>query len=143
VAGVFVVKNVMTEDVQSAGRDTSIQEVLDTMLKFDISSVVVVQHGRPVGIVTHKDILLKVLKPSLLPSALTARQVMSVPVTTIEEEASVEEAASLMASKRIKKLPVVIDGKLTGIVTSMDLVREQPKLVKLLEDLARPRSSRR
>jgi CBS domain-containing protein len=60
---------------------------------------------------------------------------MTTPVITIGEEASIEEAARQMAKKGVKKLLVVRDDKLVGIVTSMDIVREQPKLTELMEDL--------
>ena len=137
MAGMVSVREVMTKDVKVVREDTSVQEVVATMIKFDISSVVVVQKNRPVGLITHKDILMRVLQPSLLPSVLTARQVMSSPVATIKEEASVEEAAKLMTAKRFKKLLVVQSDKLVGIITTTDLVREQPKLAAILDDLAK------
>jgi CBS domain-containing protein len=125
----------MTKNPKVVRRDTSVQEVVATMNKFDISSVVVVQEERPVGIVTHKDIVSKIVQPRIPPDAVTAREVMSSPIVTINEDASTEEAARLMARKHIKKLPVVRDDKLVGIVTTMDLVREAPKLAALMEDL--------
>lgn len=138
MAGLISVREIMTEDVKVVREDTSMQEVIATMLKFDISSIVVVQKDRPVGLITHKDILLRVLKPGLPPAALTARQVMTSPLITIKEEASVDEAAKLMAMKGFKKLPVVRGGKLVGIITSMDIVREHPRSMDLLEDLLKP-----
>jgi CBS domain-containing protein len=137
MVGMVSVREVMTKDVKVVREDTSVQEVVATMIKFDISSVVVVQKDRPVGLITHKDILMRVLQPSLLPSVLTARQVMSSPVATIKEEASIEEAAKLMTTKRFKKLLVVQGDKLVGIITTTDLVREQPKLTAILDDLAK------
>jgi len=111
------------------------QEVLATMIKFDISSVVVVQKERPIGLITHKDILTKVLQPELIPATLTARNVMSTSLVTIGKEASLEEAAKLMARKIVKKLLVVQDNKLIGIITTMDLARQEPRLTKLFEEL--------
>jgi CBS domain-containing protein len=105
------------------------------MNKFDISSVIVVQEERPVGIITHKDIMLKIVQPRIPPDAVTAREIMSAPIVTINEDASIEEAVRLMAKKSIKKLPVVTDHKLIGIITSLDLVRVEPKLTALMEDL--------
>ena len=135
MAGMLSVRDAMTRDVKVVREDTTMQEVIATMLKFDISSVVVVQKERPIGLITHKDILTRVLQPELLPATLTARNVMSASLVTIGEEASLEEAAKLMVRKRFKKLPVVRDGKLVGIITSMDLAREEPKLTRLFEDL--------
>jgi len=135
MAGLLSVREVMTRDVKVVREDTSMQEVIATMIKFDISSMVVVQKERPIGLITHKDILTRVLQLGLVPATLTARNVMPTGLVTIGEEASLEEAAKLMVKKRFKKLPVVRDGKLVGIITSMDLAREEPKLTKLFEDL--------
>jgi CBS domain-containing protein len=57
MAGMVLVRDVMTKNPQVVRRDTSVQEVVATMNKFDISSVIVVQEERPVGIITHKDIM--------------------------------------------------------------------------------------
>jgi CBS domain-containing protein len=135
MAGMLSVRDVMTSDVKVVREDTSMQEVIATMLKFDISSLVVVQKERPIGLITHKDILERVLQPELIPATLTARNVMSTSLATIGEEASLEEAARLMAKKGFKKLLVVQDSKLVGIITSTDIAREEPKLTKLFEEL--------
>lgn len=126
----------MTKDPRVVRRDTSVQEVVATMAKFDISSVIIVEDERPVGIVTHKDIVSKVVLPRLPPDALKAREIMSSPVVKINEDASIEEAAALMAKKRIKKLIVVSSvgvDKLVGIITSTDIVKAQPTLITLVE----------
>ena len=135
LAGLMLVRDVMTKNPKVVRRDTSVQEVVATMNKFDISSVIVVQEERPVGIVTHKDIVSKIVQPRIPPDAVTAREVMSSPIVTISEDASTEEAAKLMARKHIKKLPVVRDDKLVGIITTMDLVRAAPKLAAMMEVL--------
>jgi len=140
LAGLMMVRDVMTRNPRVVRRDTSVQEVVATMNKFDISSVIVVQEERPVGIITHKDIVSKIVQPRIPPDAVTAREVMSAPVVTIIEDASIEEAAKLMAKKRIKNLPVVRGDKLVGIITSRDLVREAPKLVELMESLLKASS---
>jgi CBS domain-containing protein len=138
MAGTITVRDAMTKDIKVVREDTNMQEVVATMLKFDISSIVVVQKERPIGLVTHEDVLARIMQQDLLPSALTARQVMSTPVSTIGEEASIEEAAQVMARKKIKKLVVTKQGNLVGIITSMDIVREEPKLVAILEELLKP-----
>lgn len=135
LAGLMLVRDVMTKNPRVVRRDTSVQEVVATMNKFDISSVIVVQEKRPVGIITHKDIISKIVQPRIPPDAVKAIEIMSTPIVTMNEDASIEEAARLMAKKHIKKLPVVRDNELVGIVTSTDLVREAPKLTGLLEEL--------
>ncbi len=135
MAGIVLVRDVMTKSPKVVRRDTSVQEVVATMNKFDISSVIVVQDERPVGIITHKDIMNKIVQPRIPPEAVIAREVMSTPIETISEDASIDEAAELMARKNIKKLPVITDHRLVGIITSMDLVREAPRLTSMIEDL--------
>jgi CBS domain-containing protein len=135
MAGMVLVRDVITKNPKVVRRDTSVQEVVATMNKFDISSVIVIQQERPVGMITHKDIMSKIVQPRIPPDAVTAREVMSTPVVTIGEDLSIEEAVRLMSKKNVKKLPVVTDHKLVGIITSLDLVREEPKLMKLMEDL--------
>jgi len=138
MAGVVLIRDVMSKDVKVVRPDTSVKEVVATMNKFDIGSIVVVQGDRPVGIITERDILRRLLEQSLAPEALTARQVMTSPVLTISETASIEEAARLMAKKKVKKLPVMNNQKLVGIVTFTDIVIKVPTLLSILEELVRP-----
>jgi len=135
LAGLMLVRDVMTKEPRVVRRDTSVQEVVATMNKFDISSVIVVQEKRPVGIITHKDIVSKIVQPRIPPDAVRAMEIMATPVVSINEEAGIEEAARLMAKKRIKKLAVVRDDQLVGIITSYDLMRAAPKLTAMLDEL--------
>jgi len=135
MAGLMLVRDAMTKEPRVVRRDTSVQEVVATMNKFDISSIIVVQEKRPVGIITHKDIVSKIVQSRIPPDAVKALEIMSTPVVTISEDASIEEAARLMAKKRIKKLIVVRDDELVGILTSTDLVRVEPELTRLMDEL--------
>jgi len=133
----MLVRDVMTKEPRVVRRDTNVQEVVATMNKFDISSVIVVEEKRPVGIVTHKDIISKLVQARIPPEAVTAREVMSTPILTISEDASIEEATRMMVKKRIKKLAVTRNNELVGIITSSDLMREAPKLTEMFETLLR------
>jgi CBS domain-containing protein len=126
----------MTKEPRVVRRDTNVQEVVATMSKFDISSIIVVEEKRPIGIVTHKDIISKLVQARIPPDAVTAREVMTSPIITISEDSSIEEAARLMSKKHIKKLIVTRNNnELVGIITSSDLVREAPKTTELLNQL--------
>jgi len=140
VAGVILVRDVMETDVKTVRPDSSVMEAIQKMNKFDVGSIVVVQERRPVGIITERDILRKILEFGLDPVTVRARQIMSSPIVTIREDSTIEEAAKTMTIKKIKKIPVVKEGKLIGIVTATDLVRSQPKMISLLEDLLWSRS---
>lgn len=133
--GALLVRDVMSENVRTVRSNSTVTEAVRKMNKFEIGSVVVVEGDRPVGIITERDILRRVLEVTMGAEAMKAKEIMSSPLTTVNVEATVEEAARVMADRRIKKLPVVRDGKLVGIVTSTDIVRSQPKLVELLSEI--------
>jgi len=128
----------MSKDVRVVRPDTTVKEVVATMNKFNIGSIIVTQADRPVGIITERDILRRLVEQCLAPETLTARQIMTSPVTTINENTTIEEAAKLMAKKRIKRLPVTNNNKLVGIVTFTDIVTKVPTLLSILEELVRP-----
>ena len=139
MAGIVLVRDVMSKDVRVVRPDSSVKEVVATMNKFDIGSVVVVQGERPVGIITERDILRRIVEPCLAPETLTARQIMTSPVITIDENASINEAAKLMVKKRIKRLLVTRNNnELVGIITFTDIVTKVPDLLSILEELVRP-----
>jgi CBS domain-containing protein len=136
MAGLILVRDVMTKEPRVVRRDTNVQEVVATMGKYDISSIIVVEEKRPIGIVTHKDIISKLVQARIPPDAVTAREVMTSPLVTISEDSSIEDAARLMSKKHIKKLVVTRNNnELAGIITSSDLVREAPKTTELLNQL--------
>jgi CBS domain-containing protein len=138
MAGIVLVRDVMAKDVKVVRPDTSVKEVVATMNKFDIGSIVVVQGDRPIGIITERDILRRLVEPCLAPETLTARQIMTSPVLTISEIADIEETARLMAKKGVKRLPVMNNSKLVGMVTYTDIVAKVPTLLSILEELVRP-----
>lgn len=138
MASMILVRDVMSKDIRVVRPDTTTQEVVATMNKFNIGSILVVQADRPVGIITERDILIRLVEQCLAPENLTARQIMTSPVITINENASIEEAARLMAKKKIKKLPVTNNNNLVGIVTYTDIVFKVPTLLSILEELVRP-----
>jgi CBS domain-containing protein len=137
MASLVSVRDIMSKNVKVVSPDTTAQEVVATMSKFDISSIIVVQGERPVGIITLRDILSKVVVQCLAPQALTARQIMSSPLVTIKESATVEEAANLMIQQKVKTLPVMDDNKLAGVLTHTDIVFEVPGMVLVLRSLCR------
>lgn len=137
MASLVLVRDIMSKNVKVVRPDTSAQEVVATMTKFDISSIIVVQSERPVGIITLRDVVAKVVVQCLAPRALTARQIMTSPLVTISESATVEEAARLMAQKKVKTLPVMDNDKLAGVLTFTDIVFEVPNMLSVLEGLCR------
>jgi len=132
---VLLVREVMTTNVKTVRPFSTVKDVVRKMNKFYIGSVLVVEGERPVGIITERDILRRIVEQGYDPAVVKAKDIMSTQLVTISGDVGVEEAARLMARNKIKKLPVVENEKLVGIVTSMDVMRANPKIVSLLEEL--------
>lgn len=135
MSGILLVRDVMTTNVKTVRPYSTAGDVVRKMNKFYIGSVLVVEEERPVGIITERDILRRIVEQGYDPAMVKAKDIMSTQLVTIGGDASVEEAARMMARKKIKKLPVVENEKLVGIVTSMDVMRANPKIISLLEEL--------
>ena len=127
------VKEIMRSDVKTARPDSAVSHVVEKMNRFDIGSIVIVQEKRPIGIITERDILRKVVEHCLDPSVCKAKEIMTAPIVTLEENSSVTDAMKLMAGRRIKRLPIVRNQELEGIVTATDLIRNNPMLAKVLK----------
>ncbi len=108
------------------------------MSKARTGSLVVMIKGKPAGIVTEGDIS-RALSEGANPDKLQIKKIMSKGLITISPEKRVEEAAKLMAEKQIKKLPVVENGALVGIVTQTDIVAASFDLVTSLKEMVRAR----
>ena len=132
---IVLVRDVMSKDVKVVRPDSSVKEVVASMNRFNVGSIVVMQGDRPVGIISERDILRRVVEPCLSPETLTAGQIMTSPVYTINETASIDEVAKLMVEKKIRKIPVMNKEKLMGIITFTDIVTTVLSMLSMLEEL--------
>ncbi|HIP25106.1 MAG TPA: CBS domain-containing protein [Archaeoglobus profundus] len=117
------VKEVMTREVCTAGKDETLLDASRKMLEFGVGSVIIVENGKPIGIVTERDIIEKVVSKNKIPSKVKLKDIMSTPLITIKPTASLRNAADIMRKKGIRRLPVIDDnGNLVGIITDSDIL---------------------
>ena len=118
------VADVMTKSVMTVELNTNAKECAMAMAKRGVSCAVGTQSGSAVGIVTERDLVSKVLAEKIDARNVLVRDIMSTPLITVAPEASLTNAAELMARYRIRRL-VVVDstGSLVGLVTTGDLAR--------------------
>ncbi|MFJ8787704.1 CBS domain-containing protein [Streptomyces sp. NPDC102462] len=134
------VGDVMTRAVVAVGREARFKDIVARMEQWQISALPVVEgDGRVIGVVSEADLLPKeefrdddpdrCTQQSRLPDlakagALTAEQLMSTPAVTVRADATLAEAARIMALRRVKRLPVVTaEGLLDGVVSRGDLLK--------------------
>ncbi len=124
------VREVMTTKVLTTTPDASVAKAAKLMAKNSVGSIVVVKSKKPVGILTERDLLLKVISADVRPSRVPVKKIMSSPVLTITPDTDIADAARIMARSNIRRLPVVEKGKLVGIITTMDIMRVSPELLE-------------
>jgi CBS domain-containing protein len=129
------VKDIMNTDVKTIKPDESVQRAAEIMKEFRIGSLIVIAGTKLVGIATERDILNGVVAEDKLPSEVKVEDIMTREVIMVSPEMDIEEAVDLMMEKKIKKLPVVFNEKLIGIVTVTDIITAEPKMLKQLGTL--------
>ena len=124
------VREMMSRPIITEDGDAIVTKIAEDMDELGVGSVVITSEGKPAGIITERDIALKVLLKDRRASEVKAKEIMAFPLVTIEAETSVDEACKLAARKRIKRLPVVDKGMLVGIVSIRDLLTRKPEYVR-------------
>ncbi|MES9681917.1 CBS domain-containing protein [Gottfriedia acidiceleris] len=117
------VKDVMSSKVECCSNQDSLQSVASKMETLNVGAIPVVENGQVVGMITDRDLALRGINQG---GNANASQVMSNNIVTIDCNASLQEASNLMAQHQIRRLPVVENGNLVGILSLGDLaVQEQ------------------
>lgn len=115
------VRDVMTRDVVVVDPDRSILEAAKRMAAKKIGALVVVEHGRPIGLVTDREILWRVTAKSKNPAKVAVRDVMTKPVVTVSPLTTLRAAARTMLDQKTRWLVVTRLDDVEGIVTASDL----------------------
>jgi len=122
------VSDILRKKLESVEERTSIREVAKKMKDRNVSSLVVVDtNGKPVGIVTERDIITKVCINDVPTSTVISKEIMSTPLITIKGSSSTSTAAEMMIKNNVRHLLVIDDDNdRIGIITPLDLTRNQP-----------------
>lgn len=122
-----VVRELMTSGCQCAGADDSIADVAGRLRDLDIGSMPIAGPGGTLaGMVTDRDIVVKVIAQRRNPDEVTAGELAAGEPVTVSADAPLEEAARLMRDNQIRRLPVLEDGKLVGMLAQADVARSAP-----------------
>ena len=130
-----LVKDIMSKNLKTVRPSSKLKEVIQKMVKFNIGSIIVMERDKPTGIITERDILKSLDESYLDWGVAEAKDIMSKSLITIIEDADIEQASRTMLKNNIKKLPVVRDGRLVGVITSSDIVRGTDLLTGFLKDI--------
>ena len=135
MASKILVKDLMSTNLEKFENYTTVDVIVKAMSYKDQNYVMVEQSGIPTGIITTRDIIVRMLTQGLDPTIKIAREIYTNPLVVIEQTETVEEAAKLMQDWQIKHLPVTDKGKLVGMITYLDIAFNVPALLPAMKKL--------
>ncbi len=127
-------KEVMVKNVITVEAKATVKTAVELMNKHEIGCLIVLERGKPVGIVTERDILKRAIPKPTDPEKIEVRRIMSKPLLVGKPQMDISKAVKIMFKQKIKKLPVVENGRLVGLVTLTDVIRS-PNIMSLLKKL--------
>ncbi len=137
------IKDIMSTDIACVGEDDSVERAARLMQQYDVGSIPVCAHQHVIGIVTDRDIALKSVAEGQNP-AQTVRDVMTYNPVTGDPQMDVDDAARLMSQHQIRRLPIVENNQLVGIVALGDISLEpglQEEAENALKNISQPGGS--
>ena len=137
------VKDLMTSDLTTVAPETSVSEAAERMAREDIGPLPVVENDRLVGIVTDRDLVVRVLAEGRDPRSTTVREVASEDPVTVSADDDLVTTLELLAKHQVRRVPVVDGDRLVGIVAQADVAREvsSPWVGDVVEDISRDNDS--
>ena len=131
----MLVKDVMSSPVVTTDEEVPSNKIAKLMSENKFGCVIVTnKEGKPLGIITERDLVLRVLAENLQPKSVKAKDVMTSPLATIEPEATISEAARRMSRMDIRRLGVIYRGDLIGLVSSKDILSVMPELIEIIQE---------
>ena len=134
------IRDVMSSNPCAIDADKPVAHAAKMMKQEDVGLAPIVEGDRLVGTLTDRDIVVRVVAEGKDPQTVTAREVASTDLVTIDPQQDLDEALRLMASKQVRRLPVVEEGRLVGVLAQADVAREaeEKQTGRLVEDISQP-----
>ncbi|MBT7934459.1 MAG: CBS domain-containing protein [Thiotrichales bacterium] len=118
----IIAKDIMNENIVITKKTNWVQEVAEKMNTLNVSYVIIIDKTKPIGIVTEKDFATKIISKGR-PLFTEIHEIMSSPLITVSPEKTIRDIAEIMKKKKINKLPVKKNGKIIGMITAIDIVK--------------------
>jgi len=132
----------MSKEVLYVSGRTTVEDAARLMQEKGVAAAIVTKNDQPLGIITERDILYKVVAAGRDPTGTAVSVIMSSPVQTITDTSKTGDALAKMSSLGIRRLAVVRDGKIIGLVVQKGILSESMKEQVLLPELMRPNEFR-
>jgi len=134
----MLVRDVMSSPVFTIDGDSSVEEAARLMEEHELGGIIVTgKEEKPLGIITERDLVKRVLAKNAKASKLAAKEVMTSPLITIDPDRTLAEAARRMSDLKVRRLGVMYKGNLVGVVSSKDILAITPELIEIIQEKAK------
>jgi signal-transduction protein with cAMP-binding, CBS, and nucleotidyltransferase domain len=131
----MLVKDVMSSPVLTTDEAVPTNKIANLMNENKLGCVIVTnKDGKPLGIITERDLVVRVSAKNLQPASVKAVDIMTSPLATIDPEANISDAARRMSRMDVRRLGVIYRGDLIGLVSSKDILGVMPELVEIIQE---------
>lgn len=118
------IRDIMTKNIMAVSRSAPVSQAVKMMAEHNISCVIVTEDGHPVGIITERDLVKRVLGPKRSTTKFKCFQIMTPNLITVSADSSLYDAMEIIEGMHIRRLPVIDRTGIVGLVTLSDIVRE-------------------
>lgn len=134
------IKDLMTENPSTCEPGTPVAEAAKVMAREDVGPIPVVEGGRLVGLVTDRDLVVRVLAEGLDPETTTVGEIASSDIVTVSPDSSLDEALQVLARNQVRRVPVVDGDRLVGILAQADIARhaDEVQTGEVVEEISKP-----
>jgi CBS domain-containing protein len=134
----MLVKDVMSSPVVTTSENVPSNTIAKLMSENKLGCVIVSnKNGKPLGMITERDLVVRVLAKNIQPANVKAKDIMTAPLATIEPEATISDAARRMSRLDIRRLGVIYKGDLIGLISSKDILGVMPELIEIMQEHSR------
>ncbi len=134
----MLVKDVMSSPVVTTSENVPSNTIAKLMSENKLGCVIVSnKDGKPLGMITERDLVVRVLAKNIQPANVKAKDIMTAPLATIEPEATISDAARRMSRLDIRRLGVIYKGDLIGLISSKDILGVMPELIEIIQEHSR------
>ena len=138
----MLVKDAMSSPVVTTDEEVPSNKIANLMNENKLGCVIVTnKDGKALGIITERDLVVRVLAKNLKPATVKAKEIMTAPLATIEPDATINDAARRMSRLDIRRLGVIYRGDLIGLISSRDILGVMPELIEIIQERTRIENS--
>jgi len=132
-------KDVMSSPVLSIDSDKPVFEAAKMMKQKKIGTLMVTLKSKPIGILTEKDVVVRLVAMGNDPKKIKVGQIMTAPLMVATADSDLNEIAKKMADRGVRRVPIVSKGKIVGIITERDILRNEPQLLDAMKEIIEAR----